>query len=84
MRHCRSCARPLPKPPGVGRPPETCGSDRCATIFISGHGRKQCARCRSKLPRGRQYQRMAICGPCFVDLTDLVALMGTQPARRAA
>lgn len=86
MRHCVSCARPLSKRTGVGRPAEHCATERCERIHrrawrIKSNG---CPRCGLPLARGKQAKRNGICGTCFVDLTDLVALMGTQPVRREA
>ena len=72
---CATCAKPLPKAVGKGRPKDTCRNDHCEAVFICGHNRERCARCRSKiLPLNRTTQQAAICGRCFVDLCDLASI----------
>lgn len=74
MSRCATCAKPLPKHAGSGRQRAVCRDDHCEAVYYSGHARTRCARCRSKLPKGRSFQRAAICGRCFIDLTDLSSL----------
>jgi ribosomal protein S27AE len=70
-RRCATCAKPLPKRRGPGRPRVVCRDDHCEGVYDSGQNRKRCSRCGSRLARGRAAQRAAICGRCFVNLLDL-------------
>lgn len=71
---CGACAKEIQQSFGPGPPLKHCATERCTRIYYSGFQRKHCQRCRSPLPRGRAYQRAAICGACFVDLCDLAGL----------
>lgn len=73
MNRCRACATPLVKGPrGAGR--KCCPTERCESIYYSGHNRRKCARCRSRLAPGRDAQRLAICMQCVLDVVDLLGL----------
>lgn len=75
---CGACAKEIIQPPGSGRPRKHCGTDRCRAIYYGNHQRTRCARCRSRLAKGRANQRASICGRCFVDLCDLAGLGGRR------
>ena len=83
MRRCGACAKPLPKENGPGRPRECCPTERCERIYNAGHQRTKCQRCGDALPRGRAYQRMAICMTCVVEVVDLIGLERLAPTHAA-
>lgn len=70
-RKCASCGTLMPPFTKRGRKPEHCATERCTRIHRAGRERVKCGRCGERLPRGRAYQRAAICGKCFVDLYTL-------------
>lgn len=75
---CGACGQAIAQPQGGGRPRKHCDNDRCHAIYYGNQQRTRCARCRSKLAKGRANQRASICGKCFVDLCDLAGLGGRR------
>lgn len=73
MKRCGACAKPLAHT-GPGRPRDCCATERCERIYYGGHQRTKCQRCGDGLPRGRAYQRLAVCMQCVVEIVDIVGL----------
>jgi hypothetical protein len=76
---CGACATPLGDQSGPGRPRRHCDNERCKRIYYSGHQRTKCQRCSDSLPKGREYQRLAVCMRCVVEVVDLIGLERLAP-----
>jgi hypothetical protein len=73
MRLCGACGKPIPKAKGNDAARRCCDTERCRKIYFGGKGRTRCLRCCiNPLPKGRAYQRLAICMSCIIDINTIL------------